>query len=83
MVIEGERPSEVRVVRADSTRVVVKHPEIAGDTLTGRVKDARVAFPVSDVAYLQVRRPQPLPVIAAIAIVVDAGLLILLAATWD
>lgn len=83
MVIEGEQPSKVRVVRTDSTRIVVEGPHVAADSLTGRARNARVAVPLSEVAYLQVRRSQPMPAVALIAVVVEAGMWVLLAATWD
>ena len=55
-LIESSHPDRLRVIRADSTSVVLDRPALVGDTLVGQVKGGRSAVAVADVASVAVRR---------------------------
>jgi hypothetical protein len=61
--IVSRRPHRVRVTRNDSSRIVLRRPEIVGDTLYGAPRDGRSAagsprpaVPLTDVSEVAVRR---------------------------
>jgi hypothetical protein len=82
VVIQEEHPKEVRVVRVDSSRVVVRAPRVEGDTLRGLVARTPALVPLSDIAYLEIRRANRGPMYAAVALGSVAAIVGLLAATW-
>jgi hypothetical protein len=52
-------PYQVRVTRADSTHVVLVHPRLARDSVTGELPDstqAQQAVPLADIRSIAVRR---------------------------
>ena len=54
----AQDPSEVRVLRTDSSKLVLKAPSIANDTLRGVGKDSQEVFvSLQQVDSLQVKRP--------------------------
>jgi hypothetical protein len=61
--VVSRRPHKVRVTRDDGSRVVLRQPEIVGDTLYGAPRNGRVsdgnlrpAVALSDVSEVAVRR---------------------------
>jgi hypothetical protein len=61
--VVSRRPQRVRVTRNDSSRIVLRRPEIVGDTLYGAPRDGRAAagsprpaVPLIDVSEVAVRR---------------------------
>jgi len=54
----AQNPSEVRVMRTDSSKLVLKAPRIANDTLHGVGRDSQEVFvSLQQVDSLQVKRP--------------------------
>ena len=61
--VVSRRPQKVRVTRNDSSRVVLRRPEIVGDTVYGAPRDGRTAagsprpaVALTDVSEVAVRR---------------------------
>lgn len=61
--VVSRRPQKVRVTRNDSSRVVLRRPEIVGDMLYGALRDGRTAagsprpaVALTDVSEVAVRR---------------------------
>ena len=61
--VVSRRPQRVRVTRNDSSRIVVRRPDIVGDTLYGAPRDGRAAagsprpaVALTDVSEVAVRR---------------------------
>ena len=61
--VVSRRPQRVRVTRNDSSRIVLRRPEIVGDTLYGTPRDGRPAtgsprpaIALTDVSEVAVRR---------------------------
>jgi hypothetical protein len=65
LLAEGQ-PAQVRITRADQTAIILRHPEIVGDTLYGIARNGagqaepRPGVPLSDVAQVAIRRQDPL-----------------------
>ena len=62
-VVSVRRPQKVRVTRDDGSRIVLRQPEIVGDTLYGAPRDGRAAagsprpaVALTDVSEVAVRR---------------------------
>lgn len=49
-VLTAEQPTAMQVMRSDSTRVVLTHPEVSGDSLVGLIEGGRLSIPLTDVA---------------------------------
>lgn len=85
MVLAREHPAAVRVVRTDSSVLIVSAPTVVRDTLRGEVDSGPVALPLSDVHTLAVRRGDGAKT-AGLVFVVGVGsvlgLAALIAATW-
>jgi len=56
-VIEANHPDQVRVVRADGTKLVLHRPMVVADTLRGRAEEP--AIPLSDVEAVETRHGDP------------------------
>jgi hypothetical protein len=61
--VVSRRPQKVRVTRNDSSRIVLRRPEIVGDTVYGALRDGRTAagsprpaVALTDVSEVAVRR---------------------------
>ena len=61
--VVSRRPQKVRVTRNDSSRIVLRRPEIVGDTAYGALRDGRTAagsprpaVALTDVSEVAVRR---------------------------
>lgn len=72
-VIERQRPEKLLVTRTDSTRLVVEGAGIRQDSLVGSRGKERVALPLSEVAYVSVRRGSSLPVAIMGSVVIVVG----------
>ena len=59
-------PKEVRVQRPDATRMVLKRPQLVGDSLFGRTDGKTAAVYVRDVSEIAVRRPNALKTVGLI-----------------
>ena len=82
-VIEKDHPEQVRVTRRNGSRVELRTPVIVGDSMHGETKVGRTGVALEDISYLSLNRGNR-PVTAALTgIGVAAGLVALLAATWN
>ena len=82
-VIQQDRPRVVRVTRADSTRVVLDSPRIQGDSILGVNHGQENAVALADVAYVSLRRANTAAGAALVGVGVAAGVVALMAATWN
>jgi hypothetical protein len=53
-IVTAEQPSSIRVIRSDSTQVVLSQPTVSGDSLTGLTDGKRLSIPVPDIVGLAV-----------------------------
>lgn len=83
VVVEREHPDRLRFTRTDSSRTELRQPWVAGDSLVGTAGSGRLAVPLDSVAYVELRRANPLPVILGAGLGAVAGVLVLLGATWN
>jgi hypothetical protein len=82
-VIERDHPDQVRITLRDSSRMDLRAPVIRGDTLRGLTEQGDSAFALSDVSYVSLKGGNKAAVAALSGVGVAAGLIALLAATWD
>ena len=61
-----ETPKQVRVQRSDATRMVLKRPQLVGDSLVGRTSGGTAAVYVRDVSEIAVRRPDALKTVGLV-----------------
>lgn len=85
MVITRDQPRVIRITAIDSSHVVVDNPRLIGDTLTGTTGATPFRAPVSDVAYVSLRRGDAgktagLVLLGGVGALI--GLAVLIAATW-
>ena len=65
-LLAERQPARVRITRADHTTIILRHPELVGDTLYGIGRDSagpagrRQGVPLSDVAQVAIRKQDPL-----------------------
>ena len=65
-LLAERQPARVRITRADHTAIILRHPELVGDTLYGIARDSagpagpRQGVPLSDIAQVAIRRQDPL-----------------------
>jgi hypothetical protein len=80
-VVAREQPLEIRVIRSDSTEVVLTEPKVSGDSLTGLAEGKRVSVPLSGIAGLALLRSDPgkmFGIGVLTGVVLGAGLLLLI-----
>jgi hypothetical protein len=82
-VIEQDHPGRLRVTRIDSSRVELREPRVERDSLKGMAGHETRSVPLTDVAYVSLRRQNDLPVILGVSLGLAVGLTVLLSATWD
>jgi hypothetical protein len=82
-VLRNEHPAVLRATLRDGSRVVLANPAIEHDSLAGISGGRRSVVALSDVAYVSLRYPDQARGTASIGLGVAAGLLALLAATWN
>jgi len=65
-LIETRKPPVVRVTRADSSKVILRDPEVAGDTLFGRPQSSledtpggRTGIPLAGIHSIATRKSDP------------------------
>ena len=79
-LLATQHPERIRIMRPDSSTVVLSGPEVLGDTLYGTTAGRSVAsasregVPLGDIAHVSVRRTDP--VATALLIVVPVGVLV-------
>ena len=81
-VIQQQQPEVLRVTKVDSTRVVLRDPQLADSVLVGVARDSVLSVPLAEVARVAVRKSGASAPILGIAALVGLGLLIYLV-TWD
>jgi hypothetical protein len=72
----GEQQHQVRITRRDSSTVVLAQAVFHADTVSGVAGRRRVAVAVSDIAYVQYRRPGKVPTEGVTGVAVLFGLLV-------
>lgn len=82
-VIERNHPDRIRVTRRDSSHVDLRAPAIEGDSILGLTSQGEGAVALSDIAYLSLKGGNRAGVAALAGVGVAAGVMALLAATWD
>ena len=82
-VVEREHPDRLRLTRTDSSRTEIRAPRVEGDHLVGTASSGHLAVPLDSVAYVELRRANPLPAAVGIGLGVATGVIVLLAATWN
>jgi hypothetical protein len=55
-LFQHKQPSRLQVSRADSSKVVIDHPRLAGDSLFGETRGNSIAIPLADVQGVAVRK---------------------------
>lgn len=80
-VIAHEQPSVIRVTRTDSLHVVIANPRLVGDSVVGTHHGRPIAQPLSDVAYVSLRRSSNSIGLVILGGVVTVALLAALAAS--
>jgi hypothetical protein len=58
-VLAAGKPDRVRVTLTDSTRLDLRRPTLAADSLSGLHADTTVTLPAAQVAHIAIRRPGP------------------------
>jgi hypothetical protein len=58
-VLTAEQPTEIEVMRSDSTRVVLTQPEVSGDSLVGLTNAGRLSIPLTDIASVALQKGDP------------------------
>jgi hypothetical protein len=82
-VIEQAHPAVLRATRLDGSRVVLANPTVEHDSLQGSSRDGRSVLALSDVSYVSLRYRNRGAQTAWIGLGLAAGLVALLAATWN
>ena len=82
VVLEAEQPRLIKVAAGDRT-IAFHEPRIEGDRLIGVTRSGASAMPVAEVSRVWVRRSNPALTLVAIPGFVMAGLVGLMAATWN
>ena len=82
-VIEREKPNRVRVIRTDSSYMEMRSPVVQRDSIRGLTRNGEAAVSLSDISYLSLKGGNGAGVAAMVGIGVAAGLIVLLAATWN
>jgi hypothetical protein len=82
-VIEREKPGQVRVTRTDSSHLELRNPVMEGNSIRGHSRNGEATVPLSDISYLSLKGGNGAGVAAIAGIGVAAGLIALLAATWN
>ncbi|HEY7769760.1 hypothetical protein [Longimicrobium sp.] len=70
----SEQQSRVKITLRDSTRVQMSRAVLFRDSVSGVVNGQRMAVAVSDIAYLQYRRPERVQTQGLTGVLVIAGL---------
>jgi hypothetical protein len=70
----SETQSSVRITLRDSTRVQMSRAVLFRDSLSGTANGRRTAVAVSDIAYVQYRRPERVQTQGVTGVLVIAGL---------
>ncbi|HEY0023161.1 MAG TPA: hypothetical protein VGB24_09625 [Longimicrobium sp.] len=70
----SEKQSRVLITRRDSTRVQMSRAVLFRDSISGTVNGRRTAVAVSDIAYVQYRRPERVQTQGVTGMFVVAGL---------
>jgi hypothetical protein len=58
-LLATQHPKTVRILRADSTRIVLNSPRLSGDSLIGKSDGGPAGVLVSDISQIAVRRESP------------------------
>lgn len=80
--VSREKPDRVQVTLTDSSRVVMDTPSVVEDSLVGFIDDQRTALPLTAVAFVSMRRGDPVLLMTLVPILAAIGLVALLAITW-
>jgi len=75
-VLAAKRPELVRLTLQDSTRLVLRHPTLVGDSVAGLNPDTSVALALARVAHVALRKPGASPPVRYFAVPALVGLLI-------
>lgn len=82
-LMERSAPSRVRVVLEDSSRVLLEHPRVVGDSLVGSAESGPRAVPMSEVNHVDVKKGSGLGAAVGVSLFLLGGVLGLFAATWE
>ncbi|HEX8394026.1 MAG TPA: hypothetical protein VF665_16915 [Longimicrobium sp.] len=72
----SEQQHQVRITRRDSSTVVLSRAVFHADSVSGIAGNRRVAVAVSDITYVQYRRPGKVPTQGVTGVAVLFGLLV-------
>jgi hypothetical protein len=83
IVIEDQKPNEVKALMRDGREIVVEHPSVEVDSLVGVSSERPISLPLDGVGQVAIKRGTfPwLPVIGGSVLAV--GLVLLVGLTWD
>jgi hypothetical protein len=79
-LIAERRPAEVRLSRADGSRLVLYRPIVRNDSVVGQAARDSAGVPVSDVSAVAVRRGDALKTVGLVVLVTGAAAAIACAA---
>ncbi len=83
MVVDQDRPGQLRLTRKDGARFVLRNPAVVQDSLVGDSGGKRLAVPLAEVDHVSLRRGSSLLPATLIPLGVIFGFGVLIAATWD
>ena len=82
-LLQDEHPERLRITRGDSSRVILDHPRLAGDSLAGDTAGTSVAIPLGDVQALAIRKGDAAKTVGLVAGLSVAGLIFAASAMDD
>lgn len=82
-VLRLDHPERIRLTLTDSTRLVLWHPILLGDSISGLRSGKTRTVPLTDVPYVSLRRPDNGATFGGLGLLLTAGLVGLVAATWN